>query len=111
MVSVWFEPAERSTRLGRNGWVVYLKALQPAHIHHVVATFWHKAHHLDSFLFRGQRGTCLNPSKKVWIFIQTGGEIIVKGIVDPKFKFHSFLVNLNRELCRILPDLMSCESF
>lgn len=32
----------------------YLKALKSAHIHHVIATFWHKAHHFNCFLFERQ---------------------------------------------------------
>lgn len=33
----------------------YLEALQSAHIHHVIATFWHKAHHFYCFLFETQK--------------------------------------------------------
>lgn len=45
---VWF-----SMRVRRH---VHLEALQPAHIHHVVAAFWHEAHHFHRFLFGGVVG-------------------------------------------------------
>lgn len=36
----------------------YLEALKSAHVHHVIAAFWHKAHDLHSFLCQGQKLGC-----------------------------------------------------
>ncbi len=35
----------------------YLKALQPTHVHHVIAALRNKTHHLHCFLFQSERTT------------------------------------------------------